>query len=71
MKLILDFEYLQIPKDGDPKIETIFSTAHIPNIGEKVFWRTDEDVLIYKVQDKNFTYNKGLLLSITCFLEKC
>jgi len=70
MKLILDFEYLQLPLDDEPKRETIFSVSHIPNIGDTVRWQLKGGELYYKVTDRNFNYNNSLLESIVCFLKK-
>lgn len=70
MKLILDFEYLQLPLDDEPKNQTIFNTNNVPNIGDTVFWRVKDGDYPYKVQDKSFTYENGLLVKIVCYLEK-
>lgn len=70
MKLILDFEYLQLPLDDEPKNQTVFNTNNVPNIGDTVFWRVKDGDYPYKVQDKSFTYENGLLVKIVCFLEK-
>lgn len=70
MKLILDFEYLQVPQDDEPKNQTLFSTNNVPNIGDTVFWRVKDGDYPYKVQDKSFTYENGLLVQIVCYLEK-
>jgi hypothetical protein len=70
MKLILDFEYLQLPLDDEPKNQTVFNTNNVPNIGDTVFWRVKDGDYPYKVQDKSFTYENGLLVKIVCYLEK-
>lgn len=76
MTLILDFEYLQVAKNDEPKNQTIFknqtmfSSNNIPNIGDTVFWRVKDGDYPYKVQDKSFTYENGLLVQIVCYLEK-
>lgn len=70
MKLILDFEYLHLPLDDEPKNQTIFNTNNVPNIGDTVFWRVKDGDYPYKVQDKSFTYENGLLVKIVCYLEK-
>lgn len=70
MKLILDFEYLQLPLDDEPKRETIFSVSHVPNVGDTIRWQLSDGELYYKVDDRQFTYNRGILESIVCFLKK-
>lgn len=70
MKLILDFEFLQVPQIDEPKRETIFSVTHIPNVGDVVMWQLSDGELYYKVNERQFTYKGGLLETIVCFLEK-
>lgn len=70
MKLILDFEWLQVPQEDEPKRETIFSVTHIPNVGDVIRWQLSDGELYYKVNERQFTYNGGILETVVCFLEK-
>ena len=65
MKVQLDFEYLQAPEEGEPKvIET--KMEQLPNTGEH-FWY---DEILYMVEERIWHFKSGKIEKVVIYFKR-